>query len=221
LEALTLLLQMAGGNAKVLQLQSEAVDRGKSFEATTGQRALNGRLTARRAEHEAELARLAAEATRAREIREREAARAAEALWKLQEQQRRELARKEREKELAAEAHRARMDELRPEQERAEKREKDLQREMERLKIQSTRKEKKAAFSRRVADQSYHLGSTVRAGMLRPRVQAYALTCDNCFETISAATYYRKGLPLPAIRTPKRIVLIIGPRMPNLQRRRI
>ena len=77
-EALKLLMQMAGKGPRVLQIQSEVVDQGRSFEATSAHQTLTEGLTAAWTQHTIEIDRLAADAARARETRDREAAHAAE-----------------------------------------------------------------------------------------------------------------------------------------------
>jgi hypothetical protein len=195
-DALKLLMQMAGKKARVLQVQSEAIDQGRSFEATTAHQALNERLAAARTQHTLEVNRLAAQSKRAREAREREAARVAETLRQRQQEERRELQRQEEAQREAAEAHRLRMAALREEQDLAEAREKELERAMQKLKIEDTRNEKRAKFKRRTDAQMYLLGnSSVNPEIFRSMVTAYVLICDNCFENIGVGRYYREFFP--------------------------
>ena len=195
-EALKILMQMAGNGPRVLQIQSEAVDQGRSFEATLAHQTFTEELTAARTQHITEIDRLAADATRAREIRDREAAHAAEMFRQRQETERCELERQEKAQTEAAEAYRLRMVALREEHERAEAREKELDQAMQKLKIESTRKEKSAQFKRRIDAQLYLLqNSNTSPELFRPMVTAYNLSCDNCMETIGVATYYREFFP--------------------------
>ena len=194
-EALKLLMQMAGKGPRVLQIQSEVVDQGRSFEATSAHQTLTEGLTAAWTQHKIKIDRLAADDARARETRAREAAYAAEMLQR-QQRERRELERQEKAQTEAADAHRLRMVVLRKELERAEAREKELVREMQKLNIGGTRKEKSAQFKRRKDDQLdlLHYSNTY-SKFCRPISTAYNLICDNCMETIVVATYYREFFP--------------------------
>ena len=195
-EALELLMQMAKNGPRVLQIQSEAVDQRRSFEATSAHQTLTEGLTAARTQHITEIDRIAADATRAREIRDREVANATEMFRQSQQKERRELERQEKAQTEAAEAHRLRMVALRAEYERAEARERELDRAMQKLKIEGTRKEKSAQFKRRTDAQLYLLqNSNTNPKLFRPMSTAYNLICDNCMETIGVATYYREFFP--------------------------
>ena len=194
-EALKLLKLMAGKGPRVLQIQSEAVDQGRSFDATLAHQTLTEGLTAARTHHKIDMDRLTADATRAREVRNREAAHAAEMFRQRQQKERREVERLEKAQKEASEAHNLRMVALRKENGRAEAREKELDRAIQKLKIEGTREEKLAQFKRRKNTQLYLLHSNTNSKILRPILPAYNLFCNNCMEMIGVATYYRESFP--------------------------
>ena len=196
-EALKLLSEMAVKPAKVLHVQTEAVEQGRAFENTTAQDSLDMEAAAARKRRKQELEALAKQAQKAREEAAAQAERdRAEKQRKLDEE-RRKTQRISDARLKAEREHREKVAAAQKDQERMAEREKELEAAMRKLKIVTARKEKWDAYHEKIQRQLSRLQIwEVDPNVYRTQTTAYRLTCDNCMENIGYGKYWRKFFPL-------------------------